>query len=95
MGESALTDERQLDSSRSSSTPFTEPRWGGVGDFRRADPKAFFHEKLLLHRGHLVGAIIIGNKTLAKEVEDILLRGTPLDPAAVEGMLRTMQDAAS
>ncbi|MBN1423280.1 NAD(P)/FAD-dependent oxidoreductase [Candidatus Fermentibacteria bacterium] len=78
-----------------SSMGVVDPPEEGFTVVRRENAAAFSYGKLLLHESRLAGAIVIGNKALAKQVEGMLLRGAPLDPAAAETMLQSAPEAAS
>ncbi len=54
---------------------------------QQADAAAFVYKKLVLREDRLVGAIVIGDKALAKRLEGVLTSGGPLDRATAEGML--------
>lgn len=63
------------------------PEGEGAVEICRADPEAFSYKKVVLREGRLVGAIVIGDKVLAKQLEGLVLAKEALDQEAASALL--------
>lgn len=55
------------------------PEDNGFEEIRYSDPEAGVYRKLVLRQGTLVGAIIVGDKESARELERLVTRGVQMD----------------
>jgi len=54
------------------------PEGEEFGEIRRSDPEAGVYKKLVLKDDALVGAIVIGDKALARKLERMVIRKAKL-----------------
>ncbi len=62
-------------------------RGAGYEEFSAGDPEAFTYRKLVLHEGQPVGAMVIGDKALAKALIARVEEGKPLSPTEARTLL--------